>query len=341
MCIDSSARTGVNLSNPNPGRHPLRRGLVPFGRRHRASLVRGLAFTCLLAASRLALPVPLTGIVERSTPATSGGALPETGMTDPVTLLAAAFVALALIAGMAEHFQRLAFAHFAGRSINDARSAALARTARFEDDASGGFTAQVMADSARVKQGLKGVLNHITLNGLLVIGACAALAITDVRLGLVQLVGTAVVVALAVLGARRAAAMAADHRKEEGLLAGTIHDLVVEQRPQEDLRDLEVLDTSSGQADTSMTRWEGRTTWAVHVVLALSAALVLTLGVASANAGTIGPGALFSVMAYLLVLHGPAVRFARQITRVGPLAVSARHLGLAVTNGGPRRSERS
>jgi hypothetical protein len=34
------------------------------------------------------------------------------------------------------------------------------------------------------------------------------------------------------------------------------------------------------------------------------------------------------VLAYLLVLHGPSIRLARQITRVGPVLVSARHLGL-------------
>jgi hypothetical protein len=32
-------------------------------------------------------------------------------------------------------------------------------------------------------------------------------------------------------------------------------------------------------------------------------------------------------MAYLLLLHAPAIRFARQVTRTAPLLVSARHLG--------------
>ena len=52
--------------------------------------------------------------------------------------------------------------------------------------------AQVMLDSAKVKLGLKGVLNHIILNGLWVLGTCAALAVADVRLGVVQLCGSAV-----------------------------------------------------------------------------------------------------------------------------------------------------
>jgi ATP-binding cassette subfamily B protein len=332
MNLTESARSGV--IKPDPATHPLR-GLAPFGRRHRGSLARGLFFTCVLAVSRLALPIPLTGIVDRST-STADSTVPDVGLADPVTLLAAGFVALALVAGMAEHFQRLAFSHFAGRTINDARAAALAQSARCGKDSAGHVAAQVMADSGRVKQGLKGVLNHITLNALMVIGACAALAVTDIRLGVVQLAGAALVVAVAVFGARRASAKTAEHRTDEGLLAGRIHDLLTEGQHQADLRGVKALDTTSSRADTNTTRWEGRTTWATHVVLALSAAFVMALGVTSAAAGTIDAGSLFSVMAYLLVLHGPAVRCARQITRIGSLAVSAKHLSLSLgeTQGG-------
>ena len=81
-------------------------------------------------------------------------------------LLAAGFVSLALTAGMAEYFQRLAFANFANRSVNDARSAANARVSRRDTASSADLAAQVLADSARVKQGLKGVLNHIVLKRL-------------------------------------------------------------------------------------------------------------------------------------------------------------------------------
>ena len=46
-------------------------------------------------------------------------------------------------------------------------------------------------------------------------------------------------------------------------------------------------------------------------------------------------GCVAGVMAYLLVLHGPAIRFARQITRTAPLLVSARQLGLAIATPEP------
>jgi ABC-type multidrug transport system fused ATPase/permease subunit len=307
------------------GRRPLRDGLVPVARRHGGMLVRGLLFTCLLVGARLALPLPLTEIVDRAaSPGTGPGAF------GPAALLSAGFVLLALVAGLAEHYQRLAFAHFAGRTVADGRDAALVYVQDVDGDPAGDRTTQVLGDSLRVKQGLKGVLNHITVNGLLVIGVCAALAVTDLRLGLAQLAGAVVLAVVAVAGATRVAGVAAEHRRSETVLAGSVHRLARSDRvPDYDatvsaLRDI---DAASGADDIAMTRWEGLTTWAVHVVLVATAAVVLALGAKSTQAGEMSAGTLFAAMAYLLLLHAPAIRFARQVTRTAPLLVSARHLG--------------
>lgn len=321
----------------------LRRGLLPHGRRHKGLFARGLVFTFVLVGSRLALPLPLTAIVERSSTRTQHVTLLG---ADPVALLAAGFVSLALVAGLAEHFQRLAFAHFAGRSVSDARSTALARvqTGHATGAAPDDLTAEVIADSARVKQGLKGVLNHIFLNGLLVLGGCIALAVADTQLGLVQLAGAGVVLAVAILGATRVAAVAAEHREGEATLAGVLHGLVTHEqgeRNRQGLADLHAHDAASGKADVAMTRWEGRTTCAVHVVLTLTAAVVLALGVSATETGRIDTGSLFTIVAYLLLLYGPGVRLARQITRIGPLLVSASHLGLVLVEEPPTDRESS
>ena len=320
----------------------LRRALLPFGLRHRRTLGQGLLFTCLLVAARLALPLPLTGIVERSSAQGSAHAV-TAGWADPVTLLAIGFVSLALLAGLAEHYQRLAFAHFAGRSVSDARAAALAGISQSGGDGPADLAAEVIVDSARVKQGLKALLNHIVLNGLLVLGACIALASVDTQLGIVLFAGAGTVVALAILGATRVAAVAAEHRHREALLSRVIQDLVSGGRGEthiDELSELRGLDVASAKADISMTRCEGRTTCAVHVVLTLTAAAVLAIGVGASEAGRLGNGGLFTVVAYLLLVYGPGVRLARQITRIGSLLVSAKRLGLVLLDpprkyGGP------
>ena len=321
----------------------LRRALLPFGLRHRRVLRQGLLFTCLLVATRLALPLPLTGIVERSSAQGSAHAV-SAGWADPVTLLAIGFVSLALLAGLAEHYQRLAFAHFAGRSVSDARAAALAGIGNTNGDGPADLAAEVIVDSARVKQGLKGLLNHIVLNGLLVLGACFALASVDTQLGVVLFAGAGTVVTVAILGATRVAAVAAEHRHREALLSRVIQRLASGGRGEgyiDELSELRGLDVASAEADVNMTRSEGRTTCAVHVVLTLTAAAVLAVGVGASEAGRLGNGGLFTVVAYLLLVYGPGVRLARQITRIGSLVVSAKRLGLVLLdpprkNGGPR-----
>ena len=322
---------------------PLRRGLLPYARRHRRSLARGLLFTTVLVGCRLALPLPLGAAVEHAPGASQANndlALAP-GWADPVTVLAIVFVLLALVAGMAEHYQRLAFANFANRSVNDARSAATARVSHLATGSPSDLAAQVVADGARVKTGLKGVLNHITVNALLVVGACAALAVADVSLGLVQLGGVVLLGVAAFWGATRLAAVAAEHRENEALLAQTIHHFTVADsvtgnaRREHDLRDLHALDADSGRADVDLTRWEGRCTWVVHVILTATAAVVLVIGMNAVAVGRLDTGELFTVVGYLLVLHGPGVRLARQTARLGAVMVSARELGTVLVAGPP------
>ncbi len=270
---------------------------------------------------RLALPIPLKHMVDSST------AAPGTGGV-PVSVLSAWFVGLALAAGVAEHLERLAFAHFAGRTISDARGAALAGLP--ESESSAELTAQVLGDCLRVKQGLKGVLNHITVSGMLVLGVVVALTLTDLTVGLVALVGTSVLCLVAVLGLARVGAVARHHRQGEVSMARTVHRLVDQDEGTHDpaafaaMRDL---DADSGEADIALTRWENLTTSAAHVVLLATAAAALLVGVHAVQTGRMSSGTLFSVMAYLLVLQGPAIRSVRQVTRIGPLLVSARELG--------------
>ena len=301
--------------------NPLR-PLLSFARPHRGVLVRGVVFSCLLVAARLALPLPLTAVVGRASSGHEG--------TVPAAVLSAAFVGLALVAGLAEHQQRLSFAHFAGRTITDVRDAAMVRVQRDGGDPSGDLTAQVVGDALRTKQGLKGVLNHITVNGLLVVGVCVALAVTDVRLGLVQLAGALLLLVVAVFGAARVGIVSAEHRDREVSMARTVHRLAGAPGPVDGdtLTVLRDIDAESGDADVAMTRGEGLTTWAVHGVLVVSGAAVLILGLHEVRLGQLTAAGLFGVMAYLLVLHGPAIRFARQIVRTAPLLVSARHLAL-------------
>lgn len=318
-----AATTPVEKAAQHRSHGPIADGLLPLARRHRGALGRGLAFSTLLVGARLALPLPLQQVVDRGASAPGGVAT-----SGQVTALSAVFVGLALAAGVAEHFQRLAFAAFAGRTVSDARAAALAGLPDDGDPA--GTTARVLGDSLRVKQGLKGVLNHITVSGLLTIGVCIAIALADATAGLLVATGSVLVLLIALVGARKVGGVAARHRQQEVALAATVHQLVSEAGSSHDIRiraSLRELDAISGEADIGLTRWEGLTTGAATVVLTLTTAMTMLVGVHAAQRGAMDAGTLFAVMAYLLVLLGPAIRSVRQITRTAPLLVSARELG--------------
>ena len=180
------------------------RDLVPFGRRHRRFVLRGLTSALAYVAVRLVFPLPLKAIVERSAaPANNLPALPALvpDWGDPVAWLALGFVALSVLAGLAEHLQRMNFARFSSRTINDVRVVAMTRINATEDDglAPGDVVARIVSDTYRVKQGLKGVLNNIVRNGLLAVSTSGALALIDPRMGVIQLAGSAAVFGLSLI----------------------------------------------------------------------------------------------------------------------------------------------
>jgi hypothetical protein len=145
--------------------------------------------------------------------------------------------------------------------------------------------------------------------------------------------GTAVLCLVSVGGARRVGSIAGRHRGREVAIAATVHRLVAQAPGSHDTHDLAALgdlDAASGDADVAMTRWENLTTWLVHIVLVVTCAVALLVALQAHESGAFGTGTLFAVLSYLLVLQGPAVRCARQITRTAPLLVSARELGRLV-----------
>jgi hypothetical protein len=68
------------------------------------------------------------------------------------------------------------------------------------------------------------------------------------------------------------------------------------------------------------------TTWAAEGVVATTSALVAVIGLARVPAGTLRPGALFTVLAHLLLVHHPMVRLGRQTARLGKIIASAERL---------------
>lgn len=334
------------------------RDLGPYGRPHRKWLVRGSLAALGVVLARLAFPWPLRGIMElvlQETGSRSGRIALVPSWGDPIWWLAGAFVLVALSQGFAEYAQRVSFSRFAVGAVHDARAAKIKRLikkAHRLDDShpTGDVIARVIGDSARLKAGLKGVLVHVTQNGIFVVGVGAMLVLIDLRLGAVFVAGTAAAFAVAFGGASRVSRVARRYRKKEGALADTVHQALTMdghrgrrvRKKALRKRALELKNTNrkSGSKDVRISRLQAQTAWAIHGVMALLAVAVLAIGIDGVSAGRLEVGDLFTVVAYLLLVHNPTVRMGRQTARLGKVLASAERLAAVRVPAKVKRRER-
>ncbi|NNM28874.1 MAG: ABC transporter ATP-binding protein, partial [Akkermansiaceae bacterium] len=80
---------------------------------------------------------------------------------------------------------------------------------------------------------------------------------------------------------------------------------------------------ASSRYEASLTRLQGRITWAAHLVLAVALPAALWFGYRAVVAETMDPGDLFVVMIYALMIIGPMVRLTRQGARSGKILANA------------------
>lgn len=311
------------------------RVLAPFGRPYRRSLIGGSLWAFGVVACRLAFPWPLRGVMETVFAHRGGrGAavvtlVPAGG--DPVVWLTASFVAIILLWGLAEHLQRLFLARYAAGMIGDARSAALhavsvRRESGVQDDLPGDVISRIVGDGARVKSGIKGILIGVTRNGVFFLGVAAIVMFIDPVIGLVFLAGGVAVMGVAFVGMVRVNVLTRKLRRKEGRLVDKLHRLIAHGKPSAALTRAK----RSRPADSPLTRLEGRTTMAIHAILAGSTCVILLLSIRAGQSGRLSPGSVFTILIYVLLMHNKTVSLGRQTIRVGRLLASAERLAKIV-----------
>jgi ATP-binding cassette, subfamily B, bacterial len=296
----------------------IRRRLGPFSRPHRRHLRAALVASVVVTAAQLALPWPLAWLVELSSDERTGSA------AWPVVAL----VAVGVVLGWSEYYQRVSVARYVVRSVNDARVGILTSqdlaTQGGRAREPGDVLTRVVSDTARLRVGLKGVLVHVLQHGLFLLGVSVVLLTLDVWIGMAYLAGLGVAIGVALVGTDRAAAMARLRRGRESrvvneaLRAATTGQGLIA-RPTDRERSVAII-----------TQLKGRTAWVFQGLLGVTAFLVLTLAVHFTETGRLDTAELALVASYLLMLHYPMMRLGRQITRLGPQLTSAERLaGLA------------
>jgi ABC-type multidrug transport system fused ATPase/permease subunit len=280
----------------------------------------------VLVACRLAFPWPLRGLMEVVFPAritgrgaTVVGLVPHTG--SPVWWLVGSFVVIILLWGVSESFQRLTFTRFAVGLVRDSRAAAIARIPVAGDRQPGDLISAVTGDAARVKSGVKTILIGTSRNAAFFIGVTVIVSLIYPLIGAIFLAGGIGTIIIGALGGWRSSRVAGRSRRRESGFTDDLHRYFSAGAE---------LPSSTGdperRPDSKVTRIEGITTFAVHAVLAASTCGILIVAVDAGRSGRLSAGSVFTILAYIMLMHNKTVGFGRRIIRGGRLLPSAERL---------------
>jgi ABC-type multidrug transport system fused ATPase/permease subunit len=314
--------------------------MARYGRPYRLVLGSGLGATVLVVALRLAMPWPLRGVVEAVFPSDRApvlsGWLPGAG--DPVAWLAGAYLLLALASGVAEMAQRVRMKQYSVALVHDMRADAVRSAARGggAQTSSGDLLARIIGDSARIKEGLSGILVHLSQNGLLFLGVAVVFLVLHPMLGLVFVGGGVASIWVGFVTVPSVATVAGAQRSNEGRFAETVREAL----KHGDLDDAdEAVDRKSAAGDVRTTKLITRSGILVHGVFGATVGAGLWIGAAAVRSGTLAPGALFLFIAYALTVHRRIVQVGRQIARSGKVFATAERLAELIGESEVTRAE--
>ena len=336
---DAAPRTALASVRDNVRRsRRAYQGLAPFARPYRRYLLEGAGATLLLVAARLAFPWPLRGLMDIVLRTGRGGNVGRGAVAarwvphnvDPLWWFVGWFVVIIVVWGASEARQRLAYTRLAVGLVRDARDAALRNLPDINLADPGSVIATITGDAARVRTGVKSLLVGTTRNGAFFLGVAVIVGLIYPLVGLVFLGGGLGTALLGGLGAWRASHLARRSRRRESALTTDIY-RYLNGETAAPLPDL----APRRAPDSKLMRIEGWTTFAIHLVLALTTCAILVLTVAAGRTGRLSSGSVFTVIAYVLLMHNKSVSVGRRVIRTAGLLASAERLGRQAA---PRRS---
>jgi len=307
------------------------RSMLPWVRRHQRKLLLGATLSVLVIGIRLSLPWMFRGMLEPLISSEAGR--PELSSVVAEPLLFGVLVFGLLVAlGLVDYLMRLQFAEFAISVVRDLRAKALQSAIqidpRIRPSGPGDLVARLIGDTARIKEGLKGFLVHGATNGLMLVGVSVVLLWVDATLGAVFAAAYALIGGVVAYGATRVYRRTIKHRSKEGLLAESILEAGQDADPA-----FAALNLSSGKHEATVTRLQGRTTWAVHAIFGLAVLLLIWFGARAVVAGTLSGADLLVFILYVLMTRAPVVQLSRQGTRTGKILACVQRLEEVIRTG--------
>ncbi len=316
--------------------------LWPHARPHKRLLVTGAAVSAALIALRAAQPWPLKWIIDGLSGSHSHHPDHLLGLLrDPhlgFAALAGVYVLLSLLAGLAEYGQLMTLAGLGNRVVFAFRTALFSHILRqplafHERRETGELLTRVVYDTARLRQGVNGILTRIFQTIFTFLVTLLILLWLDMRLA--SIVGVTGLLALATMGqsSRRIFQAARKQRRKEGRLAAVVAEKLL------GIRDLQAFRPGSGpderferhnakslKQEQRVRRLAAGLLVRVEFLLAACITLILWQGARAVQAGRLTPGDLVLFVSYVAALYRPFVQFARQTARSGKTFASANRL---------------
>ena len=311
-----------------------RRWLAPVGAAHRGLLIGGLGFTMATVLLRLAMPWPLRGFMHvAAREIRHPGSVPPHDpwhLHDPV-VLALLFVAIVVVLGWTEMHQRILLKRYATESVHRLRAVAVAAAGRRRHHHVADLVSRIIADSARLKSELTGILVHGLQSALYYLGIVVVFLFVSRTLAGILLLGGLYSFIVGYRAMLRVATVARKQREREGRYAATLAHLDADPRRAQEIN------TQSASKDVKTTRLIMRASWAVHVGFALLTAAALLVSLREVRTGHMESGDLFLLIAYALTAHRRLVHMGRQLARWGKVDAHTSRI-VELIESAPRRS---
>jgi ATP-binding cassette subfamily B protein len=304
--------------------------LWPLLKQHKARLLAGMCLSAAVVGLRVAGPWPLKWIIDILSGERPGLITGAFGSPiNAIMALSAGYVLLAGCAALCEYLQALVMAGLGNRIVFRFRSDLFHHIMNlplsFHDRReTGELITRVVYDTARLRQGVRGILLRIFQNLFLFCTVFVVMLHVHVLMALV--LGGSGILILLLLGrdTHRIQRASLRSRKHEGKLASTvtesllgIREMQTFQPGQIDNKRFSKQNAKSLKEEQKVRRLAAGLLLRVEVILAVAVAVVLYFGALAVRAGHLTAGDLILFISYVKVLNKPYRQFARQSARMG------------------------
>ncbi len=315
--------------------------LWPYARPHKGLLLGGAALSLAILLLRVAQPWPLKWVIDGLLGASAVhhhvpwlAQRPHLGFVE----LAGLYVVISLLAALSEYGQLLMLAGLGNRVLFSFRTTLFSHVLRqplgfHEGRETGELLTRVVYDTARLRQGVNGILTRVFQTVLTFLATLGVLFWLDAKLAVV--VSVTGVLALVAMGrsSQRIFRASRKQRKREGRLAALVAESLLGIRELHAFRPgappderFDRWNVKSLKQEQKVRRLAARLLLRVEVLLALCITLILWLGARGVQSGQLTPGDLVLFVSYVGALYRPFLQFARQTARSGKTFASAERL---------------